>query len=205
MTLPSLVIFDMDGVLAELDRPARLAFLAARLSIPAAELQRRIWDSDFEVSAEAGAFGTGEAYLAELNRRLDRNLSRADWIAARRDAMRINEATLDVARRVSRCCAIALLTNNGWLLKESLPQIVPPIAALFSARAHATCEFNARKPQPAVFERILERYATRPQDSVFIDDEPDNVAAARSVGMGVVHYAGTEHLIQSLRQLGVPL
>src|SRR5690349_14522565 len=125
------VIFDMDGVLAQLDRQRRLEFLAAKLDLPSTHLQQQIWDSDFEVRAEAGAFVSGEGYLAEFNRRLDRNLSRTDWIEARRSAMTVNVPTLQLARRVAQRAPIAMLTNNGWLLKESLAQLVPDIVAAF--------------------------------------------------------------------------
>jgi glucose-1-phosphatase len=197
------VIFDMDGVLAELDRPRRLGFLAAKLQLPPAELQRQIWDSDFETSAEAGAFVDGEGYLAEFNRRLNRNLSRTDWIAARRIAMRVNTGTVELAHRVAQRCRIAMLTNNGWLLKESLPQLMPDIVAVFGAQAHASCELGARKPQPEVFQRLLERYRIEPARSVFIDDEPDNVAAARLLGITAIHYVGAEQLELQLASRGL--
>jgi glucose-1-phosphatase len=197
------VIFDMDGVLAQLDRARRLEFLAAKLALSADDLQRRIWDSDFEMSAEAGAFPSGEQYLAEFNRRLDRNLSRADWIEARRIAMSVNSRTVELARYVSQRCRIAMLTNNGWLLKESLPLLVPEIVAVFGPHAHASCEFGARKPQPEVFERILERYGLEPAASVFIDDEPANVAAAGLLGMTAIHYTDAVALEQRLLEIGL--
>jgi putative hydrolase of the HAD superfamily len=197
------VIFDMDGVLAQLDRARRLEFLAARLGLPIPHLQQQIWESDFEVSAEAGAFGDGEGYLGEFNRRLDRNLSRSDWIEARRIAMTLNPHTLELARRVAQRCPIAMLTNNGWLLKESLPHLVPEIVAVFGSNAHASCEFGARKPQLAVFERILARYRADPARSVFIDDDPDNVAAASRLGMAAVHYLGPDQLELRLSEMGL--
>jgi putative hydrolase of the HAD superfamily len=201
------VIFDMDGVLAQLDRARRLAFLSAKLELPVVHLQQQIWDSDFEVNAEAGAFDNGAGYLAEFNRRLNRSLnqrlSREDWIEARRCAMAVSSRTLELAQRVAQRSQLAMLTNNGWLLKESLPQVVPEIVAVFGASAHASCEFGARKPQRAVFERILARYDVEPAQSVFIDDEPENVTAANALGMTAIQYVGDSPLERRLLELGL--
>src|SRR5262249_47003716 len=120
-----------------------------------------------------------------------------------RIAMSVNAPTVALARRVSQRCRIAMLTNNGWLLKESLPQLVPEIVAVFGEHAHASCEFNSRKPEPAVFERILARYGSEPARSVFIDDEPENIAAAGRLGLTAIHYTGPDELEQRLTQIGV--
>jgi putative hydrolase of the HAD superfamily len=45
-----------------------------------------------------------------------------------------------------------------------------------------------RKPEPAIYQLTCERLTIRPDQAVFVDDNADNVAAARAFGMDVVHF-----------------
>ena len=38
---------------------------------------------------------------------------------------------------------LALLTNNGALLREALPALAPEVCALIDQRLHASCDFGA--------------------------------------------------------------
>ena len=50
-------------------------------------------------------------------------------------------------------------------------------------------EGGARKPAPEIFERTLARAGCRPAEAVHVGDDPAaDVAGARAVGMGAVHY-----------------
>lgn len=200
-----LVVFDMDGVLAELDRARRLALLAELTGKDPAFLQAAIWDSDFEPAAEIGAYPTGAEYLAELNRRTQSNLSREQWVRARREAMRVHAETLQIARELREQCGIALLTNNGSLLYEALPEIAPELCAVFGEHAHASFQFNARKPMPEVFTRLLDRHGVTPARAVFTDDCEEFVAGARSAGLHGIHFTGAVELRARLRALGLAL
>lgn len=48
------------------------------------------------------------------------------------------------------------------------------------------------KPDREAFELMVERMATDPQDIVFIDDQPVNIAGAEAVGMVCVHLDPTD-------------
>ena len=39
------------------------------------------------------------------------------------------------------------------------------------------------KPEPAIYQHLLETYSLRAEDTLFIDDAPRNVEAAASLGM----------------------
>lgn len=199
-----LVVFDLDGVLADLDRERRLALLSEMTGKDPAFLHQAIWASDFERSAEAGAFPTGPEYLAELNRRIGGRLAREQWIRARREAMTLRGEVLRIAERLRPASAIAMLTNNGSLLHEALPEIAPEVHRLFGAHAHASFQFGARKPEREVFERLLARHAVAPERSLFIDDDEEYVAGARRAGMRALRYAGPLELARRLAEHGLP-
>lgn len=59
------------------------------------------------------------------------------------------------------------------------------------------------KPDRAIFETLLSRYALQAQDCVFIDDSAKNIEAAGAVGMQTVHFVEPIDLRARLRGLGV--
>ncbi|MBL8045967.1 MAG: pyrimidine 5'-nucleotidase [Anaerolineales bacterium] len=48
-------------------------------------------------------------------------------------------------------------------------------------------EFVHHKPKPEAYQRAAQRVGVRPEECVFIDDLPNNLAAARAEGMITIH------------------
>ena len=57
------------------------------------------------------------------------------------------------------------------------------VVPLFGDHLFTSSDYSARKPDPVVFERVLQRYDTPARDAFFADDLPENVAGAESVGI----------------------
>lgn len=193
----------MDGVLATLDRPKRNQWLAGATGRPPSHFDATIWHSDFEAGAEVGAYPVPADYLAEFNRRSGCSLSREAWIEARRQAMTPLPGTLALVRELQRVVEVAMLTNNGSLLKEGLPELFPEAWALFGERAHVSCELGARKPERAVFERLLARYGLEPHEALLVDDDPVNVEGARLAGLQAHRFTDPAALREELRRRGL--
>ena len=197
-----LVIFDLDDTLIDLERGRRLDVLSALTGHSASHIHATIWDSDFECAAERGAYSSGEAYLRAFNARLGTELSRAQWIAARAAAMHPRPGMIELLREVGRRTNVALLTNNGALLREALPELAPVVCALIP-RLHASCEFQARKPEPEVFTRLIGRYGITPPRALFIDDSAEYVAGAQSAGLAAVRFSDERQVRAALIAHGI--
>lgn len=50
------------------------------------------------------------------------------------------------------------------------------------------------KPDPRIFELLLDRFGLKAEDCTFVDDNPDNVEAAKKLGMQGVVFKGVESL-----------
>jgi 2-haloacid dehalogenase len=59
------------------------------------------------------------------------------------------------------------------------------------------------KPDPAIYELAAERFGHAPERMLFIDDNRDNVEAARALGWQAHHFAGAETLARDLRARGL--
>ncbi|HKE92768.1 MAG TPA: HAD family phosphatase [Povalibacter sp.] len=199
------VIFDLDNVLVQFQPQRRLDYLASLTGLTPQHLHDAIWGSDFESAAEAGAYADPDAYLAEFNRRISLQISVEQWIAGRRAAMQLRPEVLGIARELQGRVGLAVLTNNGSLLKRSLPELVPEVCALFGTSAHASYEFNSRKPDVAVYQRLLQRYGVDPASAVHIDDDAEYVKGAIAAGLNAVTFHSARELRESLPGLGLAI
>ena len=59
------------------------------------------------------------------------------------------------------------------------------------------------KPDRRIFQILLRRYRLEPAATVFIDDSPANVEAARGLGLTAVRYTSAGQLRSQLRSLGL--
>lgn len=66
-------------------------------------------------------------------------------------------------------------------------------------------EEQLRKPDPEIYNRLLKRYSVNAQKAIFIDDNADNIIAAKALGFNTVHFKSALALAQDLGVLGVEL
>lgn len=59
------------------------------------------------------------------------------------------------------------------------------------------------KPDPQIFEILLDRHELDPGRTAFIDDSPGNVAAAQELGINALRFVSPEDLRRDLRGLGL--
>lgn len=65
-----------------------------------------------------------------------------------------------------------------------------------------SAEERLLKPDPRIYEVLLERNGLTAEACVFIDDSLKNVEGARAVGMAAIHFTGAEPLRLELRRMG---
>jgi glucose-1-phosphatase len=177
------VIFDMDEVLYDYDHRIRLALLADLTGRPAAEIDSAVWGGPHENKAEAGHPDTAEGYLAQFAELLEYPIDFITWAHVRRNMMRARPDVLNVVRQIKKKADVALLTNNGMLLKSALPICAPEAVEIFGEKAHVSAEFIARKPDLIVYQRICEQYGYEPKHCAFVDDREENILGAEQAGL----------------------
>jgi putative hydrolase of the HAD superfamily len=81
---------------------------------------------------------------------------------------------------------IGLLTNNVKEFGDNWRAMFP-IVELCDDVVDSS-RVGMRKPERAIYELTCERLAIKPSEAIFVDDNADNIAAAREYGMEVVHF-----------------
>ena len=61
-----------------------------------------------------------------------------------------------------------------------------------------SCETQTLKPEPAIYQTLLEKYSLNPAECLFIDDSPANVEGARQMGMHALQYISGEQIRREL-------
>ena len=59
------------------------------------------------------------------------------------------------------------------------------------------------KPDPAIYQLLLNRYGLKAQECVFLDDTERNVDAAIQQGMAGIVFRSREQAVEELKGLGV--
>ncbi|WP_082733675.1 HAD family hydrolase [Polycladidibacter hongkongensis] len=188
MTEIRFLIFDMDEVIYDYDHPKRLQLLAERTGISPQEIHQRVWGGPEEDLSETGIPATGAAYLKQYNQLLGFELSAEEWIQIRHQMMRPRPQMLELLAHLKQRYDLALLTNNGAMLAENLFAIAPELESLFGDKAHASCHFGARKPDPAVYKAICSCYGYEPKNCLFVDDKEENIVGAKAAGLAAILY-----------------
>lgn len=195
---PLLFIFDMDDVLYDYDWRKRMGRLTELTGLTLEELWERWWIR-FERAAEAGEPSTAEEYLRGFNAALGVELSEQEWVAARAAAMTARPEALAAVARAAELGTVTLLTNNGALVGSHLGgALAPELADLFGEHLYASAAYSARKPDPIVFQRVLERYGVPAEDAFFADDLSENIDGAASIGITAHLYRDPASLLAAI-------
>lgn len=80
---------------------------------------------------------------------------------------------------------------------EELSFVEEVDGAIFSYEVHAT------KPEPEIYEALLQKYGLDPTECVFLDDNRGNIIAANQLGMATIHFHTKSQAEEELRSLGV--
>jgi putative hydrolase of the HAD superfamily len=201
------VIFDYGGVLSlPADRDS-LRVLADRCGLPR---ERFV----IEYMRERLAYDRADVTLGEYwsrilglaGRRGDpgllEQLNRGDF----QIWSRIDERVLRWSRRLrDRGLRTAVLSNMPQPLLD-LMQADPSFAWLdeFTARVFS-CEERLVKPEPGIYQVLLDRIGEPAGSCVFLDDSERNLEGARAVGIKAIHFSSPDKASRMLSGLGLPV
>lgn len=197
----SLLLWDIGGVLLTngWDRTARAA-AAERFNLDPAELERRhtLVEEEFETGRidmtgylDATVFDRPRPFSPEAYRRFMQEQSRP------------NESALAVARslRADGRYVMAALNNESRELNDYRIHKFG-LEAVFHV-FFSSCLTGVRKPDPAAYRRALELTQRTPEETLFLDDRPENIDAGARLGLRTVRVRDPGRLREELSVAGV--
>lgn len=173
------IIFDFGDVFLDLDKAATLRELE-RMEISDLSEEMLLKNRKYEkglLSSEEFI----ESYC-ELYPQLTSEAFRKSWNAI---LVKFPEHRLEFLQQLKKegKYKLILLSNTNDLHIDWVKAHVPffeEFRNCFDA-FYLSQELNLRKPEPLIFEYVLKKHDLKPRETLFIDDTPENTAAAASL------------------------
>ena len=197
------IIFDLGGVMVDFDPRSYLVdrFCNAEVEEKVAQLT---FDSEEWKQLDAGLITRTEANLKMLARAREYGCAFEvqgvldDWMHILRPRRRMHEL-------------VQTLKSKGYCVYY-LSNIPEDVLALLTERdlkglfdgGVASCEVHINKPDPKIYQALLEKYHLKAGESIFIDDRLENVQAAFRLGFaGIQMKDSVGTLVRSLATCSV--
>ncbi len=195
-----LIIFDLGGVLIE-RHPERLIEQVVKASGRSRqEVEAVANDPKLVEQFELGRMTPSEVF-ADVKRRLGLPWDFDQFAQAWNGILSYNPQLTSLLERLRSHYTLAVLSNTNALHDAHIRRSWP----VFERIHHwvASWEVGFRKPEPQIYELVLERANVRPQAAVYIDDVKEFVDAGRRVGLTGIHLADGLVLEHELRAVGL--
>lgn len=66
-------------------------------------------------------------------------------------------------------------------------------------------EVGKVKPEPGIYEELLRRFPIRPEESLYLDDLPENIEAGRRFGFPAILFDGLPEALEEMKGYGITL
>lgn len=188
------VVFDFGMVLTDVPDPVAHAALMRITSLSAERLDSLYW-ADRHAYDEGKL--TGLAFWQKLGADAGLRLGPAEieelslWDARMWTTQ--NPAMVAWQQRLKeRGLLTAILSNMGDSVHANIMREFAWLAG-FDVLVWSY-ELRIAKPDPAIYRFLLEKLGTRPDETLFLDDKPVNIEAARAAGMKGLVFSTVEQL-----------
>jgi len=194
------IIFDIGNVLLPFNFNKAVGRIQSRCDLALECVAARF--EPIKTPYESGQMGR-DAFLRETTRVLDYRGTEEELTAAWQEIFEENEAMFRIVRSLHGRMPLYLLSNTNDLHVEYMFRQYP----VFQCFTDAVYSHIARccKPGREIYEVAERQFAVRPQEVLFIDDLPANVATAQAMGWNAVQYDFRNHaaLLEEMRRLQV--
>ena len=197
------VIFDYGMVLSTAQEPEPLAVLKQITRLDDAAFDQHYWRHRHTYDL---GYMNGTAFWQQISEDAALGLSSAEierliendvlmWSTLNEPMLRWVHAVQDAGFRT------AILSNMG---EELLRYMRQEFGWLGRFDHHTwSCELRIAKPDPAIYRHTCEKLGVAPGNALFLDDKPENIAAAESVGLQAILFTTVEALHAELERRGL--
>jgi 2-haloacid dehalogenase len=196
------VVFDLGGVLIDWNPRYLYRKLFAGDEQAMEQFLASVCTSEWNVQQDAGRPFT-EAYAVLCAEHPDKRALIEAW-QPRFDEMMAGpiEGTLEILAEL-RARGTPLFALTNWSA-ETFPFALARFEFLkWFDGIVMSGELELIKPDPRIYQHLLDTHGLRAQDTVFIDDAPRNVAAAAALGFHAIQFTEPAALRAKLRTLGL--
>ncbi len=186
----SAYLFDIGKVIIHFDFGRTVAAVADRCSNgPADQLLGAV--TDLTIQLELGEIQPDE-FLAQACRRIGFSGNEAEFRVAFEDVFELNQPIADFIEKQSAAgIPLYLLSNTNGIHVPFFSERYP-VFSHFSGAIYSH-EVHCMKPDPKIYEIVIERFSLSAEKTVYIDDIPENCEEGRAAGLQAICYDRAKH------------
>lgn len=199
------IIFDFGGVLLDLDYKLTFEALSDVMGVPMT--YEDIPADIFKVllGYEKGEINT-ETFLWNLQKVSTKLTPQPDKLIKAWNAMLLgwNSDRFEFLEKLSKSYRIFLLSNTNELHLEWVRRdlknnhIIEDFDTRFFDKTFYSHEMKMRKPEIGIYNQVILESEIEPSESLFIDDNQDNVDAAIKAGLNAICHDPTTEIMKQL-------
>lgn len=186
------IILDLGGVILNIDYHRTIAAFEA-LGIEDFENKySQAKQSSLFDDLETGRIGT-EEFVAGIRQWCGNNLTREQVLHAWNSLiLDFPLRRLQLLQQLRLHYDLFLLSNTNEIHETAFNKLLeaahgmPGLAAFFD-KVYLSHRVGMRKPDKEIFEKILEENGLKPEHTLFIDDSPQHIATAQSLGIHAIY------------------
>ncbi|AHM63234.1 haloacid dehalogenase-like hydrolase [Flammeovirgaceae bacterium 311] len=189
------IIFDLGGVVIHLDMPRTFTAFAQMGNFAPEQAEALFHKDPLFLSYERGAV-TPQEFLLGLRHLMGKPLSDEELITAW-NAMLLHfpPENIELLRslKASGKYKLFMLSNTNIIHIEEVHRRLEQLcgekdfSSLFD-KVYYSQDIGARKPDPEAFQVILDEWNLKPEETLFIDDNKNNLLGAERLGIQTLHF-----------------
>jgi len=193
------IIFDLGGVIINLSVEKTHQAFAALSRLPVTEIKARVQQGEFFHDFERGLI-TDQEFRKYLRVSLSVNASDtqldAAWNAMLLD---IPIARIRLLEQLKNRYQLFLLSNTNNIHLQCFNRIVEKLTGKRSIDHYFHAAYYSHlvkmsKPDVAIYQHVLDQHDLLPHETMFLDDNKDNLAGANKAGIQTFHVEQPDHI-----------
>ena len=201
------IIFDVGGVLYKRSYYGyyknSFRYFSKKLGIEPSAVERAFRSSDYKI---ATGKETTKDFLKKVSKKLGKEVDEKDFLRILKEPPKMMSAkTLNLAIRLKKRYTVVVLSNN---IRPATIITKKKLRKYFHKMYHSD-ELGMKKPEPRIYKYVIKDLGVSPNECVFIDDKPENVKAAKKLGMKAINFnvydMDYRDIVRMLKENGVVL
>ena len=199
------IIFDLGGVLLNLDPELTFSELSEVLGIPMTEENIPAHIFKVMLGYEKGEINT-ETFLWHFQKEATTLTPQPDKLIKAWNAMLLgwNADRFEFLTELRKNYKVFLLSNTNelhieWAMRDlKKNHKITDFDTQFFDRTFYSHNMKMRKPEEAIYKSVIKETGINASETLFIDDNINNVSAAISAGLNAIYHDPTTEIIDQL-------
>lgn len=200
--MTKLILFDLGKVLVDFDFSVAVQRLHKICTFNPLKLYALFRNSDLAYSWDRGGVEP-EAFFQTIQKEMKFPISQEQFMPLWNEIFTEKKEMVSLALSLQSRYKVWILSNtNVWhaaYLKEHYPWMGRVDGFV------ASCDVKMMKPDRKIYELVLEKAGAAAGETVYIDDIPEYVVAARNLGIDGIQFKNYNKLCDELKRRNIPL